>query len=93
MVYGDAVMSANEYPILGIDIGSTNIKCAMGVLGTNYIDIIAANTLPTLGIRDGLMEDSHALVDVIKQSIKRTVESASCEVTVSCILIGLQRRS
>ena len=79
MVHGDAVMSANEYPILGIDIGSTNIKCAMGVLGTNYIDIIAANTLPTLGIRDGLMEDSHALVDVIKQSIKRTVESASCE--------------
>ena len=68
-----------EHPLLGIDVGATNIKCAMGVKGPDYIDIISVYTLPTLGIRDGLMEDPDSLIDVIKQGMLRAEVGASCK--------------
>jgi cell division protein FtsA len=69
-----------EYALLGVDIGATNIKCAMGVKSedTQQIDIISAYTVPTIGIRDGFMEDRDALVDVINQGIMRVQDSALC---------------
>lgn len=70
-----------EYALLGVDIGATNIKCAMGVRNedTHVIDIISAYTVPTLGIRDGFMEDRDALLDVIRQGINRVQDSALCK--------------
>jgi cell division protein FtsA len=69
-----------EYPLLAIDIGAHNIKCAIAVRNeeTQVIDIISVYTVPTLGIRDGFMEDRDALIDVIQQGIHRVQDSALC---------------
>lgn len=77
-----------EHPLLGIDVGATNIKCAMGVKGADYIDIISVYTLPTLGIRDGLMEDADSLIDVIKQGMLRAEVGASCKPKEALISIS-----
>ena len=77
-----------EHPLLGIDVGATNIKCAMGVKGPDYIDIISVYTLHTLGIRDGLMEDTDSLIDVIKQGMLRAEAGASCKPKEALISIS-----
>ena len=49
-----------ERPVMGLDIGSASIKCGVGVQGAGYYDIIAAKSVPSVGIRDGEIEDPAA---------------------------------
>ena len=53
-----------------IDIGSDTIKFVVGELFNNNINILAANTIKSKGIRKGLIFDPNLAINAIKDGIK-----------------------
>ena len=68
-----------ERPVMGLDIGSASIKCGVGVQGAGYYDIIAAKSVPSVGIRDGEIEDQEELRESLREVIRRTLDAAACD--------------
>lgn len=58
-----------------IDIGSDTIKFVVGELLNNDINILAANTIKSKGIRKGLIFDPNLAVNAIKDGIKEINDS------------------
>lgn len=81
-----------EHGIVGVDIGASNIKCALGLFDPEYdrIDIIAATTVPSMGIQDGTVTHRDKLLLAIKEGIRRVKEYAQCE--VKQIIISISSR-
>ena len=61
---------------MGIDLGSSEIKCGIGVEGNGYYDIIAAQSVPSVGIVEGRIEQVDALQETLQEVIARTVSAA-----------------
>ncbi len=58
-----------------IDIGSDTIKFVVGELLDNNINVLAANTIKSKGIRKGLIFDPNLAVNAIKDGIKEINDS------------------
>ena len=81
-----------ESGIVGIDIGAANIKFALALLDSVHkqVDIIAVTTIPSIGIKDGVITHRDKLLIVIKEGIRRVKEEAQCE--VKQIIISISSR-
>jgi cell division protein FtsA len=81
-----------ESGIVGVDIGASNIKCALGLYDREHdrIDIIAVTTVPSMGIQDGTITHRDKLLLAIKEGIRRVKEYAQCE--VHQIIISISSR-
>lgn len=80
-----------ERGIVGIDIGASNIKCALGLLvpgELEYIDIIAATTLPTMGIKEGAVLRKDLLFNALQEGIERVKELSQCEIANTIISVS-----
>ena len=58
-----------------IDIGSDTIKFVVGELLDNNINVLAANTIKSKGIRKGLIFDPNLAINAIKDGIKEINDS------------------
>ncbi len=82
-----------ERGIVGLDIGASNIKCALGLINhddTEQIDIIASATVPTVGISDGIITHRDHLLLAIKEGVRRLKENSQCD--VEQIIISISSR-
>ena len=81
-----------ENGVVGVDIGATNIKCALGLsdLARKQIDIVAVTTVPTIGVYDGMITHRDQLLLAIKEGIRRLKENAQCN--VERIIISVSSR-
>ena len=79
-----------ESGIVGIDIGASNIKGALGLIDPKhkYIDIIAVTILPSIGIQDGLVTYRDKLLQAIKHTIERLKKHAQCDIEQVMISIS-----
>ena len=73
-------MTFEEYPLLAIDIGTSLIKCAMGVRNqeSGVIDVIASTVRPSVGLSGDKVSDRAMLQDVLQSAIDQVVEYAMC---------------
>ncbi len=79
-----------ESGIVGIDIGATNIKGALGLTDQKreYIDIIAVTILPSIGLQDGTIIYRDKLLQAIKHAIERLKKHAQCNIEQVIISIS-----
>ena len=70
-----------------IDIGSDTIKFVVGELLNNDINILAANTIKSKGIRKGLIFDPNLAINAIKDGIKEI--NASLGVHIKKVIVNV----
>jgi cell division protein FtsA len=74
--------------VLGIDIGSYDIKFAMGLQNEEDIDIIAVSSIPTQGFSKGEITSYDRLSEVLTLGIERVIDSASCKPSQTAICLS-----
>ena len=81
---------SRERGLVGIDIGASNIKCALGIIDADeeYIDMIAATSIPTMGISEGVVVRRDLLFNAIQEGIDRIKERSQCEIVNTIISIS-----
>ena len=70
-----------------IDIGSDTIKFVVGELLDNNINVLAANTIKSKGIRKGLIFDPNLAINAIKDGIKEI--NASLGVHIKKVIVNV----
>jgi cell division protein FtsA len=71
---------SKEHALLGIDIGASHIKCAVGVknLETGVIDVISRSSNLTRGFEDGKITSAASFESSLQLAIDEAVEYAVC---------------
>ena len=75
--------------IVGLDIGTSFIRCAIGELNEeNKVEIIGLAKSPSQGLRNGVIVNIDAAMNVIKETVEAAEQAAGVEVTSVYTAIG-----
>ncbi len=74
--------------ILGIDIGSYDIKFAMGIQNEDDVDIISVSSIPTQGLEKGEIVSFERLSEVLKIGMDRVIYNASCRASRTYVCLS-----
>ncbi len=74
--------------ILGIDIGSYDIKFAMGIQNEDDVDIISVSSIPTQGLVKGEIVSFERLSEVLKIGMDRVIYNASCRASRTYVCLS-----
>ncbi len=87
-----AVDDENQVPgelIIGLDIGTTKICCVVGELFDNRIEVIGVGTVPSLGLKKGIVVNIESTVTSIRQAMAKAEEEAGCDLSSVYVYVGI----
>ncbi|TKB25313.1 cell division protein FtsA [Desulfopila sp. IMCC35006] len=75
--------------VVGLDIGTTKICCVVGEVFEDRIEIIGVGTVPSLGLKKGVVVNIESTVNSIRQAVKLAEESAGCDLRSVYVYVGI----
>lgn len=75
--------------VVGLDIGTTKICCIVGEVFEDRVEVIGTGTVPSNGLRKGVVVNIESTVSSIKQAVKLAEESAGCDLKSSYVYVGI----
>lgn len=75
--------------VVGLDIGTTKICCIVGEVFEDRVDVIGTGTVPSNGLRKGVVVNIESTVNSIKQAVKLAEESAGYDLSSSSVYVGI----
>ena len=80
----------NHRLMVGIDIGSANITCAVGQSNssTNRIKLRGISSMPSKGIKRGIITNRNELIDTLEKIINDVERMASIKITNAVLSIN-----
>ena len=75
--------------VVGLDIGTTKICCTVGEVFEDRVDVIGIGTVPSQGLRKGVVVNIESTVSSIKEAIRRAEESAGVDLTNTYVYVGI----
>ncbi len=73
--------------VVGLDIGTTKICCVVGEVFADGVDIIGVGTMPSLGMRKGVVVNIESTVASIKKAVTMAEDIAGC--TLEAVYVGI----
>ncbi len=75
--------------VVGLDIGTTKICCVVGEVFEDRTEIIGVGTVPSLGLKKGVVVNIESTVNSIRQAVKFAEESAGCDLRSTYVYVGI----
>ena len=75
--------------VVGLDIGTTKICCIVGEVYDNRIEIIGTGTVPSQGLKKGVVVNIESTVNSIKQAVKIAEEASGCDLSAIDVYVGI----
>ena len=75
--------------VIGLDIGTTKICCVVGELLEHTIDILGVGTVPSLGLRKGVVVNIESTVKSITQAVHIAEEASQCDLKNAAVFVGI----
>ena len=75
--------------VVGLDIGTTKICCVVGELFDDGVEIIGVGTVPSLGLKKGVVVNIESTVDSIRQAVILAENSAGCDLRSVDVFVGI----
>jgi cell division protein FtsA len=75
--------------VVGLDIGTTKICCTVGEVFDDRVEIIGSGTVPSQGVRKGVVVNIESTVNSIKEAVMRAEESAGCDLSSTYVYVGI----
>ncbi len=75
--------------VVGLDIGTTKICCVVGEQFDDRIEIIGVGTVPSLGMKKGVVVNIESTVNSIRQAVLLAEESAGCDLRSIYVYVGI----
>lgn len=75
--------------VVGLDIGTTKICCVVGEVFEDRVDIIGVGSVPSLGLKKGVVVNIESTVSSIRQAVQIAEESAGCDLRSVYVYVGI----
>lgn len=75
--------------VVGLDIGTTKICCVVGEVFDDRVEIIGVGTVPSLGLKKGVVVNIESTVNSIRQAVILAEESAGCDLRSVYVYVGI----
>ncbi len=75
--------------VVGLDIGTTKICCVVGEVFDDRVEIIGVGTVPSLGLKKGVVVNIESTVNSIRQAVKLAEDSAGCDLRSVYVYVGI----
>lgn len=75
--------------VVGLDIGTTKICCVVGEVFDDRVEVIGVGTVPSLGLKKGVVVNIESTVNSIRQAVKLAEESAGCDLRSVYVYVGI----
>ncbi len=75
--------------VVGLDIGTTKICCIVGEVFEGRVEIIGTGTVPSQGLRKGVVVNIESTVNSIKQAVRLAEESSGCDLRSTYVYVGI----
>ncbi len=75
--------------VVGLDIGTTKICCAVGEVFADRVEIIGVGTASSQGLKKGVVVNIESTVASIKEAVRQAEESAGCDLSSTCVYVGI----
>jgi cell division protein FtsA len=75
--------------VVGLDIGTTKICCVVGEMFEDRIEIIGVGTVPSKGLKKGVVVNIESTVNSIRQAVALAEESAGCDLRSVLVYVGI----
>ena len=75
--------------VVGLDIGTTKICCVVGEMFEDRIEIIGVGTVPSKGLKKGVVVNIESTVNSIRQAVILAEESAGCDLRSVYVYVGI----
>ncbi|HBG21016.1 MAG TPA: cell division protein FtsA [Desulfobulbaceae bacterium] len=75
--------------VVGLDIGTTKICCVVGEVFDNRVEVIGVGTVPSKGLKKGVVVNIESTVNSIRQAVALAEESAGCDLRSVYVYVGI----
>lgn len=75
--------------VVGLDIGTTKICCVVGEMFDDRIEVIGVGTVPSKGLKKGVVVNIESTVNSIRQAVTLAEESAGCDLRSVYVYVGI----
>ena len=75
--------------VVGLDIGTTKICCVVGEVFDNRVEVIGVGTVPSKGLKKGVVVNIESTVHSIRQAVALAEESAGCDLRSVYVYVGI----
>ena len=75
--------------VVGLDIGTTKICCTVGEVFDDRVEVIGTGTVPSQGLRKGVVVNIESTVTSIKEAVRKAEESAGCDISSTYVYVGI----
>lgn len=75
--------------VVGLDIGTTKICCVVGEVFGDRVEVIGVGTVPSLGLKKGVVVNIESTVNSIRQAVALAEESAGCDLRSVYVYVGI----
>jgi len=75
--------------VVGLDIGTTKICCVVGEVFEDRVEVIGVGTVPSLGLKKGVVVNIESTVNSIRQAVALAEESAGCDLRSVYVYVGI----
>lgn len=75
--------------VVGIDIGTTKICCAVGEAYHDHVEILGVGTVPSLGLKKGVVVNIESTVGSIREAVRLAEESSGCDLSSIQVYAGI----
>lgn len=75
--------------VVGLDIGTTKVCCVVGEVYDDEVHIIGTGTVPSQGLKKGVVVNIESTVDSIKKAVSLAEEDAGCDLRSVDVYVGI----
>lgn len=75
--------------VVGLDIGTTKICCVVGEIFEDTVEIIGVGTVPSQGLKKGVVVNIESTVTSIRKALRLAEESAGCDLEKVYVYVGI----
>jgi cell division protein FtsA len=75
--------------VVGLDIGTTKICCVVGEVFDDRIEVIGVGTVPSLGLKKGVVVNIESTVNSIREAVRLAENSAGCDLRSVYVYVGI----
>lgn len=75
--------------VVGLDVGTTKICCVVGELLERGIEVLGVGTVPSLGLRKGVVVNIESTVKSIIQAVRMAEEASQCDLKNASVYVGI----
>ncbi len=75
--------------VIGLDIGTTKICCVVGEVFADQIEVVGVGTVPSLGLKKGVVVNIESTVNSIRRAVQLAEESAGYDLRSQYVYVGI----